>query len=631
MRRPIATPFGSGLVLSGLAIAASVALSACAHGSAASRTGSAKFIDAAATEIAPDEVDRLAALGKGDGDARAVRLDRLLDLLDAARFGGHGEARETMWDALGGHATDRGPEATREALTRLLQEALALEERASLADDTRQFVRDAIALLTTDLETPGSADDLAVRTLAYRTLAEQGHPRLRDNAEWRLYDHVRGTLAGAIAAPPESRTDVAVQVLYAERESLEPELADAPVHERPPWIGGSALVAALTEHRDALAGLPTWKSVVAATAADDDELRRTVLATLPAARPDDWALALRPRGTGTTESFAPVLRVGGGRAEVDAGRPQARSITLADDVEPFADALRASLAQDGRGVVLFAADPEIDAVQLRRVLRALRRAHAARIEIGVREPHAKKEVGTVVTALPLEIVHGRGDGAGGLAIANARVHAHVAADGVVFTHDGRVLQTAARGAAELATMLERVARAYPRERTLRITIAEDAPFALLLDLLVGTVGGGKPRWSAVGWLADDAKPTGKASAAADAALQLRAELASSRTAVRIDQPFPLAGDDQSRLQTFAEQLWRCVPELELVVPPSKTIELELVFEGGRAHAVTAKPLAKVPAAKLKALGACVEDEAFSLRLREHADRLTIGIGLVAKP
>lgn len=620
------SPLASSLVL-----AASVALSACAHGSAAKKGASARFIGAAATEIAPDEVDRLAALGKGSGDERAVRLDRLLDLLDAARFGGHGGAREAMWDALGGHATDRGPEATREALTRLLQEALALEERASLGDDTRLFVRDAIALLTTDLETPGNADDLAVRTLAYRTLAEQGHARLRDNAEWRLYDHVRGTLAGAIAAAPESRTDVAVQVLYAERESLEPELADAPVHERPLWIGGTALVGALAKHRDALAGLPTWQALVAERTDDDDELRRTVLATLPAARSEDWTLALRPRGTGTAESLAPVLRVGGGRAEVDAGRPQARSITLADDVEPFADALRASLAQDGRGIVLLAADPEVDAVTVRRVLRALRRAHAARVELALREPHAKKDVGTVVTALPLEIVHGRGDGAGALAIASARVHAHVGADGVRFTHDGRVLQTAVRGAAELATMLERVARAYPRERTLRITIADDAAFAVLVDLLAGTVGGTKPRWSAVGWLPDDAKPSAKASAAADAALQLRAELASSRTAVRIDQPFPLAGDDQGRLQLFAEQLWRCVPELELVVPASKTIELELVFEGGHAKKVAVKPLAKVPAAKLKALGACVEDEAFGLRLREHADRLTIGIGLVGTP
>ncbi len=615
-----------------LALLVLVASGACAHGQGAGRrSGSAAFIDAPASTIAPDEVDRLAALGKGDGDARAVRLDRLLDLVDAARFGGSGEAREAMWDALGGHVTDRGPEATREALTRLLQEALAIEERKDLDDDTRAFVRDAIALVTTDLETPGSADDLSVRTLAYRTLAEQGHARVRDNAQWRLYDHVRGTLAGAVAAAPSARADIAVQVLYAERESVAAELGDAPVHERPPWIGANALVSALDRHGKALAGLPTWERVVSERAADDAELRRTVLATLPAARDGAWTLALRPKGTGVAESFAPVLRVAGGQADVDAGRPQHRSIALADDVEPLADALRASLAADGRGVVLLAADPEIDAAGLRRVLRSLRRAHAARVEIGLREPHAKKDVGTVVTALPLEIVHGRGDGAGALAIANARVHAHVGSSGVVFTHDGRVLQTAVRGGPELATMVERVARAYPRERTLRVTIGDDASLATLMDLLAATVGGATPRWSAVGWVADEERPTAKATAAADASLQLRAELASSRTAVRIDQPFPLAGEDQKRLQLFAEQLWRCVPELELTVPASKTIELELVLEGGHTTKVTAKPLPKVPAAKLKALTACVEDEAFGLRLREHRDRMSIGVGLVGKP
>jgi hypothetical protein len=368
--------------------------------------------------------------------------------------------------------------------------------------------------------------------------------------------------------------------------------------------------------------------MLAARAADDDELRRTVLATLPAARDPKWALALRPRGTGAAESFAPVLRVAGGQAEVDAGRPQHRSIALGDDVAPLAEALQASLAADGRGAVLLAADPEIDAVAMRRVLRALRRAHAARVEIGLREPHADAEVGGVVTALPLEIVHGRGDGAGALAIANARVHLHVAAKGVVVAHDGRVSPTAARGA-ELALLLERVARAYPRERALKVTIADDAPFALLVDLLAGTVGGETPRWSAVGWLPDDAKPTASASPAADRTLVLRADLASARQAVRIDQPFPLAGDDQKRLQTFAEQLWRCVPEMELAVPAAKSLELEIVFEGGRAQTVTAKPIAKVPAAKLGALSACVQDEAYGLRLREHRDRLAIGIGLVA--
>jgi len=230
-----------------------------------------------------------------------------------------------------------------------------------------------------------------------------------------------------------------------------------------------------------------------------------------------------------------------------------------------AEALRAALAQDGRGVVLLAADPELSAVGLHRVLRAVRRARTARIELALREPHGKREVGTVVTALPLEVVR-KDDGAGATAIASGRVHVHVDGKGLAFVHDGRALEQLVRTPAELATMLERIARAYPRERTLRVTIGDDATLATLVDLLVATVGGGKPRFAAVGWLDSESRSPARPDGAADRKLELRAALASSRTAVRIDQPFPLAGDDQGRLQSFAEQLWRCVPELETTVP-----------------------------------------------------------------
>lgn len=614
-----------------LPLAIALFAAGCAHGAAATRSkGETAFIAAAPTDVAADEPARLGKLARGSAEDRAVRLDRLLDLLDAARFGSHAGARDALWESLGGHTSGRGAEATREALSRLLDEAMAIDEQPrGISESTRAFVRDAIALLTTDLETPGSADDLAVRTLAYRTLAEQGHARIRDNAQWRLYDHVRGTLAGALAAAPETRSEVAVQVLYADREDLSAELADAPVQERPPWIGGRALVAELQERREALAALPAWQTVIAARNPDDEELRRTVLATLPAARDPKWAIPLRPKGTGVGESLAPVLLVGRERVEVDAGRPQARALTLGDDVEPVAEALRASLAQDGRGVVLVAVDPELATDQLRRTLRAIRRAHAARIELAIREPHGKGDTAAIVTALPLELVHGKDDGAGATAIAAGRLHVHVDGKGLAFAHDGRVLATIVQTPADLSAMLERIARAYPRERTLRVTIGEDAPLPSLLDLLVATTGGGKPRFAAVGWLKDDARPPAKPDRSADAKLELRATLASSRTAVRIDQPFPLAGEDQGRLQAFAEQLWRCVPELETTVPASKTIELSLVFEGGRVHEVVAKPVAKVPPARLAALRKCVEDEAYALRLREHRDRVTIGIGLVA--
>src|SRR5690606_24776971 len=104
----------------------------------------------------PEEIETLAALATGDPQARAVRLDRLLDLFDAARFGQDEDARETLWGGLGGHATGVGEQASREATERLLQEALALEDAArSAADDpTGAFAADAIMLLSADLQPP---------------------------------------------------------------------------------------------------------------------------------------------------------------------------------------------------------------------------------------------------------------------------------------------------------------------------------------------------------------------------------------------------------------------------------------------------------------------------------------------
>src|SRR5262249_34847203 len=163
--------------------------------------------------------------------------------------------------------------------------------------------------------------------------------------------------------------------------------------------------------------------------------------------------------------------------------------------------------------------------------------------------------------------------------------------------------------------LDRIVRAYPRERTIRMTIAEDVALEQLVDALVATIGGATPRFAAIGWVPDELRPAGNPSKTNDRMLELRAELATSRKAVRIDQPFPLAGDDQGRLQAFGQDLWRCVPELETAIAADRTIELQLVFEGGRVQRVSATKIAKLPSARLDALTRCVQDEAYALRLR----------------
>ncbi|MBX7083616.1 MAG: hypothetical protein K1X88_30685, partial [Nannocystaceae bacterium] len=332
------------------------------HGSTRARgtRAPAPFVTAPAGGAAADEVDRLAALAHGDARARTVRLARLLDLFDAARMGDDADARDVLWASLGGHTLGRGPEATRDALTQLLELALALDDEA-LDDDARAVVADAIALLSTDLQPPTDADTLATRTLAYRAVAEQGHPQLQDNARWRLFDHAAGTLAAAIAAPLPRRVEIAVQVGYAEREDLARELADDAPQHHPRWSGAAPIVEVLQRQRQALLAREdsarTWSSVLQARAAQDRALVDSARAALPASRAAaPWA-CMRPAGTGQRESLGPIVRVAQGQLVVDDGRPGARRLALEDDdVTDAAAAVQAALVADGRGVLLLAPD-----------------------------------------------------------------------------------------------------------------------------------------------------------------------------------------------------------------------------------------------------------------------------------
>lgn len=146
---------------------------------------------------AEGDVLRAQPISGAGAAARVARLDALLDLLDAARFADDADARERLWVGLGGTPRARGPEATRDASVRLLSEAIQLDITPGLDEDAHDFVSGVIAVLSADLVVLGAAEDLAIRTAAYRAVAEHGHPRAADNARWRLYDHVRGCLVGA--------------------------------------------------------------------------------------------------------------------------------------------------------------------------------------------------------------------------------------------------------------------------------------------------------------------------------------------------------------------------------------------------------------------------------------------------
>lgn len=578
----------------------------------------------------------LASLSRGDPQARAVRLDRLLDLLDAARFGQDQDARETLWDALGGHATGVGERATREATERLLREALGLEEAAHRSADltVASFCADLIMLLSADLQPPAVAEDLSIRTLVYRTVIEQGHPRLADNARWRIYDHVRGTLAAAVEVPPGDRLSIAVQALYAERDSVEALLADTAPHARPPWPTADELWALMDEQQRALSSEPRWATVVDRRAGDDHALHDTLRASLPAPRAPDWPLRSFPAGTARAESLAPVVWAHEGRLVVDAGRSHARAFGLDvetnDELAELAQAVGNTLAQDGRGTLLLVAEPQLPAPLLRTVLRAIFRAHAERVELAVVEPRVsaspRDDRGEVVMALPLYVTHAAGQRAGDRAWAQARVHVHLDGRGPSIAVDGRWLSRVPADARGLRAVVEQLGRAFPRERGVVVSLGGDVQLQQLLELLVALQGGPQRPFEAVGWMADGSAPPPKQGG--DDWLERRSAMAWEHPRVELEQPYALGAGDQKRLEALAEDLAVCLPELGAERPPS-AVTLALRFEEGRLRHAEVRPAPRRAKAGVDAVIECIRDEGYALRLREHREGLELSVTLHA--
>jgi len=604
-------------------------LMACAHDAQHAGTSSPPtgWIDrdlvGEAVRTEPSELARLAQSG---AKGRLVRLDRLLDLVDAARFSGDMDARETLWEALGGHQTGRGLEATREAWLRLLHEALALEDAGSLDDDARAFLADAIQILSVDLEIPTTADALQIRTLAYRGLAERGHPRVADNARWRLYDHVFGSLSGAVEAPPERRMEVAVHALHAEQDSIEAYLADAAPHAQPPWPSSAKLWSLLEYQRDRLAASPRWANVLRERAQTERELQDTLMTVLPARRSDNWPLRPLPAGSGRRESLAPVLLVERDKATVDAGRPQGRTIPTTE-VDELARSIQGTLTQDGRGILLFVAGPMLPSPDLSAVLAAAAAGNVARLELAVREPRVPSSAGHVVTALPVEVSRTSDLGPGARAIREARIRVHVTGRGPLFAIDQAWLTSPPEDLRELEGLLKRLDRAFPRERVVALTVANDVLYEQLLDVVLELSRGPAPHYEAVGWLADGAPPPKQGSAANDRVLEVRASLYVDEPHPTIEQPFPLSEGDQKRLEKLAQELSRCLPELETKLPAPGRVKVSLSFDEGRLAKIEPQRLRRIPKSRLEALRECVRDEAHGFRLREHRDSIEIHVVL----
>src|SRR5690606_39584164 len=115
-----------------------------------------------------------------------------------------------------------------------------------------------------------------------------------------------------------------------------------------------------------------------------------------------------------------------------------------------------------------------------------------------------------------------------------------------------------------------------------------------------------------------------------ARLARRLALAWEDPSVELEQPYPLEDADQKRLEAFGEHLAVCLPELGGLRPPS-SVALRLRFEEGRlreARLASPSPSRKGQA-KGQALEACVHEEGYALRLRNHREAVTVTVTLRA--
>jgi len=584
-----------------------------------------------ATLADPELLDGLAQAG---ARGQVLRLDRLLDLYDGARFASDKQARDSLWLALGGYSSARGIDASREVVIRLLDEAFAIEDLAAaqpgaLSEDEQRFVADAIMLLSTDMFLPDSADSLITQTLAYRVLAEDGHSRVADNARWRLYDHVRGVLEGAVEIGPELRADLLVHALYAEREDISIWLEDLAPHAQPPLPSATSVWDLLDEQRTILAAIPRWQAVLAGRAQREAELRETVMALLPRPRDLNWVVPSQPRGVARRESLAPVVLLRPGTTSLEPSAADPREFASGASGPDLVAAIEGLLVRDGRGTLLLAADPQTPAPEYAAALAAMVGARAATLELAVLEPRipsdANDDLGdSVIVALPLHVARPDDLGPGARALRNARIHVQLAGRGPRVRVDGRWLSTVSPLPSDLAQFIAELRRAYPRERVVSLAIASDVQHGQVVDLLAVLSGGIDPAFFAVGWMPDaliEAEVIGNADA--DRILAARAKLAADKPAITVRELETLPEDERVRVEQAMAGVRECVPELEGPLPKAGVV-LAFEFDDGQLVKLSASGR-RVDAGALARLEGCVRERVLGFRLRTVTEAVTLSL------
>lgn len=531
------------------------------------------------------------------------RLDRLLDLFDAARFSGDPQLRDAFWTAIGEDpARTEGPAATRNAVSLLLDEAYALEDRGGLEESGQRVLAEHIQLLATDLHRPTEPEDQQVQTLVYRQLALEGSPRVADNAAWRLYDFVRGTADAAVRAPAERRPFIVSHAQLA----IEGEMGDPGA---PP--SAQQVESWLEQQREQLEAIPRWQSIAGARSEQDAALIEALNGVLPAPRFDAWSLYPLPAALTKQDSLAPLLLVSSQSSAVDPMQANPRN-GLSPRSPEIEAALRESLARDGRGIVMVACDPNEPAALFSSALELVAAQAVDRIELAVRQDDQAP-----VRAMPLVLAR-PGPSPGSQAFLDARLRLHLDGATVTVVREPRdegdgALAGEALPIIEAIPFLEQVAAAFPEERAVALTVSRRVSVSQLLDVLVVADAAGL---GTVGLVVDGRdRPEPSASGELAAAVSLRTRLVGAP--VVIDQPYPLPAGDQKAVEAGLAHVGHCLGELG-VRPRAGKVGLKLSFEEGDASASFS--VKGVGRDRVEVFERCSEEVLGRVRLQEHRDR-----------
>ncbi len=545
---------------------------------------------------------------------RLARVQRLLDLYDAARFGSDA-ARLTLTPSIEGLTEDltedRGPAASATTLDHLLNEALALESAQPLQHNTlyAHEVAQLIALLSADQGPDQTIDDSATKLLAYRHILELAPSMVQDNAQWRRFDYARGFLELATRAPARTRRKQAALAMLLVDEQVEPYLREGPSAARPNDPTPDELWHLVAQPLSLLAQDPQWASLARAKLIESEALRQTARSALPAPRTVEPWLPRHPQGCGRGEHFGPLVYVMNDSMVIDAHRPQARTLAHTASHAARTRALNLTLASDGRGVLTVTIEPGVRSADLFQFLQASAASTAEKLEFACAEPSLTTTDAWSVAAWPLGPKL-RNDVATALA---PRLLASLSGFGVRFIVDGSALATLATTARDQQAMLHELRALFPRQTTLALHIGNDVVPNQLYGLLHAALDG-EGAFEQLQWLPELDLPS--IPTHGDAVLARRRAWLPWVAAWHVAQPYPLKQADQAHLEQWTPQLAACV--LELDVPPERTsaFTVSLHLAHGRVVGVDAP-------AGADAVAACIRELSWGFRLQHHAEALTL--------